>query len=366
MSKTGAASHIAIFLPSLSGGGTERVMVTLANGFAASGKRVDLVLARAEGPYLTEVAADVRIVDLDKGRVLASLLPLARYLRRERPDAMLSALNYVNIVAILARELTPAYTRLFVSERATLARIDSAGSGTIVRRLMRTFYPMADGVIAVSQGIATELVAELGLSSAHVTAIANPVDVIGIEQLARERPQHPWLAPGQPPVILAVGRLAPQKDYPTLLAAFAQLRAQRDVRLIILGEGESRANLEERIASQGLAGSVALPGFQPNPYGWMAACDVYTLSSLFEGFPNALIQAMACGAKVVSTDCPTGPREILENGRWGRLVPVENKDTLARALSEALCDRNPPDVVSRAKAFSKDRIVSSYLECMAV
>lgn len=335
-------------------------MVTLANGFAARGHRVDLVLARAEGPYLPEVASAVRVVDLDKGRVLASFLPLARYLRRERPDAMLSALNHANIIAILARKLARVPTRLVVSERNSLSGLSGGGVGLVIRWLMRKLYPSADAVIAVSQGVALELVREFGLSPDHVTAIPNPVDIEALARLAQEHPQHPWFVADAPPVVLAAGRLVPQKDYPALLDAFAKLLAGRDVRLVILGEGPLRAELEVRTSALGLTGSVEFVGFQQNPFGWMAACKVFVLPSRFEGFPNSLVQAMACGARIVATDCPTGPSEILEGGKWGRLVPVGDAEALAFALGEALDEREPPEVRLRAEQFRVERAVASY------
>lgn len=349
--------HIAIYIPSLRGGGAERVMVALANAFAARGHRVDLVLVKAEGPYLREVANRVNVIDLGCGRVLASLLPLVRYLRRERPSAMLSALYHANLVAILARALARTDTRLVVSERNSLR---GGRRGILLRSLMRHLYPRADAIIAVSQGITHELVAELDLPPQRVTAIPNPVDLDHIEALSAERPSHPWLAAGSPPLILAVGRLEQQKDYPTLLEAFAQLRSRREVRLVILGEGSLQDELERRIAEADLADSVLLAGFQTNPFGWMAASTVYVLSSRHEGFPNSLIQAMACGVRVVSTDCPTGPDEILEGGKWGSLVPVGDTDALAKAIADALDNPAPPDTGARLQDFRQARIVTEY------
>jgi len=360
LAKHATNNHIAIFIPSLHGGGAERVMVTLANGFAARGHRVDLVLSRAEGPYLTEVATNVRIIDLDRKRVLISLLPLARYLRRERPDAMLSALNHANVIAIIARKLSRVSTRLVVSERNSLANRPAGMTGWILRATMKKLYPHADAVVAVSQAMAKELVTELGLPPTKVAAIPNPVDVPTLHSLAQERPNHQWLGAGQPPVVLSVGRLEPQKDYQTLLTAFAKLQSTSEARLIILGEGSQREELEQLVAQLGLTGAVDLVGFKENPFGWMAACDLFVLSSRFEGFPNVLVQAMACGAKVVSTDCPTGPNEILEGGLWGRLVAVGDADALAEAMAQALDDPNIPDVQKRMEAFRSDVAVSAY------
>lgn len=360
MNEVAGQHHIAIFLPSLRGGGAERVMVTLANGFAANGHRVDLVLARAEGPYLSEVADNVRVVDLGKKRVLASLFPLARYLRRERPDAMLSALNHANIIAILARKLSRVKTRLVVSERNSLTAQRDGFKSRVVMSLMRWLYPSADMVVAVSQAMAKELITELGLPTEKVTSIPNPVDIAAIQQKAEERPTHEWLAAGHPPLLLAVGRLEAQKDYPTLLAAFSELRTRQDARLVILGEGSQRSALEQDIVRLGLSDDVELAGFTENPFAWMKACDLFVMSSRHEGFPNVLVQAMACGAKVVSTDCPTGPDEILEDGRWGRLVPVGDAGALAQAMIEGVDDAMPPDVGARAQKFRSEQAISSY------
>jgi glycosyltransferase involved in cell wall biosynthesis len=172
--------------------------------------------------------------------------------------------------------------------------------------------------------------------------------------------------PGAPPVILAVGRLTLQKDFPTLIRAFARLRARRSARLVILGEGELRDELEALVAELGLTADVALPGFVDNPFSWMRGSALFVLSSAWEGFGNVLVEAMACGTPVVSTDCPSGPAEILENGKWGRLAAVGDAEALARAIAEALDDPNPPDVRARAAFFSVERSVDAYLAILGV
>jgi len=352
-------SHIAIYLPSLLGGGAERVMVGVANGLAGRGHDVDLVLVKAKGPYLPEVSGRVNVIDLDRSRVITSLWPLIRYLKRKRPDAMLSALFHSNLVAIMAWLLAGVTTRIVVSERNSLVGLSDRGSW-LVRWLMARLYRRADAIVAVSQGIAEELVSGLGLPRERVVAIPNSVDVDRIRALAGERPQHPWFESGAPPVILAVGRLEPQKDYPTLLAAFERVRSNHAVRLIILGEGGSRPELERFIANAGLGDSICLAGFQSNPFAWMAAAKVYVLSSTHEGFPNSLIQAMACGVRVVSTNCPTGPDEILEGGKWGALVSVGNSNALAAAISDALDSISWPDPSGRLCNFHPDAILADF------
>lgn len=358
--------HIAIYVPSLSGAGAERIMVTLANGFSARGYRVDLVLTQAEGPFLTEVADSVRIVDLCQGRVLSSLLPLARYLRRERPDAMLSALNHANIIAILARKLARVQTRLVVSVHSSLTSLPGGQQGRILRALMRRLYPAADVVACVSMGIAKEMPDLLAIPVGNIVTIYNPIEIDHVRIRRNDPLEHPWLSGSAAPVILAAGRLTRQKDYPTLLAAFALLRADREARLIILGQGEEGAQLKVRARELGVTDDVCFAGFQENPFAFMARCDLYVMSSASEGFGNVLVEAMACGAPIVSTDCPSGPAEILEGGRWGRLVPVGDPDALARAMAEGLDDPAPPNGSKRAAYFSNDRAIEKYLWMMGM
>lgn len=336
------------------------MMVILANGLAQRGHRVDLVLAKAEGPYLTEVAPEVRVVDLGSRRVSASLPRLIRYLQRERPQAVLSALNHANLVTILAREFSGIRCRLVISERRSAAGDPLSFKTFATHWLMRRLYSRADKVIAVAQALADELIVDFGISSERVIAIPNPVDIDGIRALAAEDIDHPWVGSEEPPLFLAVGRLAAEKDYPTLLQAFAKVYTKRPCRLAILGEGELRPQLSGAIQAAGLSDNVQLMGFQSNPYKWMKACAVYVMSSRAEGFPNSLAQAMACGARIVSTDCKTGPTEILEAGKWGALVPVGDSDALARAMEAALDDPNPTKASHRANDFHPHRTVAMY------
>jgi len=359
--------HLAIYLPSLHGGGAERAMVTLANGFAARGLRVDLVLASAVGPYVPEVSSDVRIIDLGSTRVSASLPGLVRYLRRERPQAMLSALNHANVIAVIARSLAKVETRLVVSEHT-----DVSGGGKQPRSLkqrclpplMRRAYRKADAIVAVSEGAADSLARAIGLSRDRVVVAYNPVVTPELARRAAESLDHPWFREGMPPVILAVGRMNPAKDYPTLFRAFAKVRRQRDCRLVILGEGELRPMLEALVKELGVTDKVQMPGFADNPFPWMRRASLFVLSSAWEGLPTVLIEAMACGTPVVSTDCRSGPREILEDGKWGALVPVGDADALAEAICAVLDARIVPDVAVRGRQFSMDNALDGYIRCL--
>ncbi|MDL1866635.1 glycosyltransferase [Betaproteobacteria bacterium PRO4] len=360
---------VSLFVPSLRGGGAERVMVMLANGFADRGLKVDLVLAQAEGPYLSEVSSSVRVVDLRSRRVLASLPGLVRYLRKVRPEAMLSALNHANVIAVMARILAGTDVRLIVSEHNNLSMSSSRSQNwrsRLIPPLMRSMYRKATGVIAVSKGVADDLAMAINFPRDRITVVYNPVVTPELIEKSQKPLSHSWLEGGKPPVILGVGRLTPQKDFATLIHAFARVRVKYDCRLVILGEGELRVELEQLVASLGIADSVLLPGFVENPFAWMGRVQLFVLSSRWEGLGNVLIEAMACGAPVVSTDCPSGPDEILEGGKWGKLVPVGDVEALAAAIIVSLeTSKNQlPDVSQRADAFKQELAVRAYLDLL--
>lgn len=376
MKKTTSSSKlslkITIFLPTLNGGGAERVMVTLANAIAYRGFHVDLVLSTAKGPYLKEVSPAVRVVDLHSGRVIKALLPLVRYLRRERPLAMLSVMRHANVVALLARKLARVPLRLVVSERGFISSEYALARGMVEHFnffLARWFYPVADDICVVSKVAAKDLASFLCLPLDRVQTVYNPFDLDHIMQRSIQPLGHPWLLSDRVPLILAVGRLNEAKDFSVLISAFAKLRESRAARLIILGEGELRSELETQITQFGLnAEIVQLPGFVDNPYAWLARCSLFVLSSRREGLPGALIEAMACGAPVVSTNCLSGPDEILEGGRWGRLVPVGDVDALAHAMAETLDIplAQRPKVRLRAANFEQERSVDAYLRILGM
>lgn len=355
-----SSRKIALFVPSLAGGGAERVVVTLANQLAARGHQVDLLVSQAVGPFRAEVAGNVRIIDFAARRVATSLPLLVTYMRNAKPNTVFSVMNYANIVVILATKLAGVKTRLVISERNSLSAIMPSVKGRVLLGLMRVLYPRADRVIAVSEAMKSELLSRLRLPRQLVIAIPNPVDISVLDSQVTSIPDHEWFHNRASPVILAAGRLVSQKGFATLIDAFAKLRMTRDARLIILGEGAEHQQLNNQINLLGLRGFVHLAGFKNNPFSWMAACDLFVLSSKHEGFPNVLVQAMACGARVVSTDCPTGPYEILEGGRWGRLVPVEDACALASAMASALDDPSPPRVRDRAQHYDVGSIIDVY------
>jgi glycosyltransferase involved in cell wall biosynthesis len=358
--------RLAIFVPNMAGGGAERIMATLASAFAERGYKVDLLLANADGPNLSAIHPDVRVVVFGRRGVLACLPRLVRYLRRERPDALLSAMSHANVIALIAHRLAGSRARMVVSERASYAGMAAhyrSLPDRVIRFLMRRTYRRADAVIVVAKAMIDELRNGLGLDRSRVHMIANPVVTRRLLEGMREEPDSPSFRDGVP-VILGAGRLEAQKDFGTLLRAFALLRADRDARLVIIGEGPERARLEGLARELGIAGDVALPGYKDNPYAYMRAAALFVSSSRFEGMPGVIIQAMACGTAVVSTDCPTGPREILEDGRWGALVPVGDAQRLCQAMAAALDMRDRPDVRERAKDFEEAGAVDRYLEIL--
>lgn len=359
--------RLALFLPSLRGGGAERVMVNLARGFVKRGIAVDLVLAKVEGPYLSEVPQEVRIIDLKSQRVLTSLPGLIRYLRREKPSVLLSAMDHTNLIALWAKKLSRIPMRVVVSVHNNLEKSSQNATfwrGHVVPWGIRLFYPWADIVIAVSQGVAESIVTTTGLSREKIRVIYNPVVTPDLFEKAKESVAHPWFHPKEHPIVISVGRLTKQKDYPTLLRAFAMVRKKIPARLLVLGEGEERPRLEKLIDGLNLREWVDLPGFVQNPFAYMARSDVFVLSSAWEGFGNVLVEAMACGCPVVSTDCPSGPAEILEGGKWGKLVPVGDVDGLADSILATLEGNNKFDVVKRAIDFNLTNAVESYLKIM--
>lgn len=355
-----SAEHIAIFVPSLRGGGAEGVMLNLANSLAQRGYRVDLVVAQAEGPYLSRVRAEVTLIDLSARRIAWALIPLCRYLRKRSPDTMLSALSHANLVAIFARKLANVPTKLAISERSALPKRPAGVKGRAMQFLIKQFYSKADKIICVSKGIEKELRECLNAPEEKILTIHNPVDFDLIDVQRNAPVPHHWLQSKDHFVILTAGRLVKAKDFETLLKAFAMLRKNCNAKLIIMGQGPEEANLRSLASDLGVTHEVDFVGFQQNPFAWMARCNLFVLSSIREGFPNALIQAMACNARVVSTDCRTGPDEILENGKWGMLAPVGDVTVLSEVMMASLACANSPNTRARALDFKNEKIVDNY------
>jgi glycosyltransferase involved in cell wall biosynthesis len=366
-----AAPKITVFVSFSGEGGVERMVSNLVQGFAAEGVNVDLLLIKAKGPHLAEFPPTVRVFHLDAPTTLLALPALVRYLRRERPPVLLAAKDRAGRVALLARRLARVRTRVVIRLGTTLSAALEGRSGLqrwLRYRPIRWLYPSADAIVAVSEGVAADTVAISGIDPVRVQVVRNPV--IAPEFLARAEsdPGHPWFTGrGRPPVIVAAGRLTRQKDFPTLIEAFARLRAARPCRLIILGEGRQRAELKDLAARLGVSGDMTLPGFAADLPAWLARADLFVLSSAWEGSPNVLTEALALGVPVVATDCPSGPREILAGGHYGPLVPVGDAAALARAMGEVLDHPLPAATLREAAApYNRAQSARGYLRVLGL
>jgi glycosyltransferase involved in cell wall biosynthesis len=356
--------RIAFFLPTLAGGGAERVALNLLKGMQERGISLDLVVVNTEGPYLEQVPDLVQLVNLGKARVMNAIPALARYLQENQPIGLLSHMNHANIGAILAKDLARSKTKLVVVEHDTLSASKSKlRRSKFLPPMMKFLYPRADAIVGVSQGVAEDLDCQLGFKPGTVKTVYNPVIDRDLISKSQATLVHPWFQPDSPPVFLAVGRLSPQKDFANLIQAFAIVRQQQAACLIILGEGETRSELEAQIAALGIAEDVSLPGFVQNPYAYMSHATTFVLSSRWEGLPTVLIEAMACGCNVVATDCPSGPQEILAAGKYGLLVPIANASALAAAMLQTLeMPMMRATSIERGMYFSTERAVTEYLK----
>jgi glycosyltransferase involved in cell wall biosynthesis len=397
--------RLAFYLDNFEGGGVQKTTLTLAGALAARGHAVEVLVCRPSGALQDQLPPKVEVVALAEPsawsarmRALQSdprhLLPmlggivlaprpsptlgylgsLAAALAARRPYALYAATTHMNLEAVLARRLAGVDTRVIVSERNAIrgGQLQQGWAALFLPALVRRAYGQADAIVAVSDGVADGLAAWSGLPRARIATIYNPVVTDELIGRQNEPIDHPWFQPGAPPVVMSAGRLGAAKDFPTLIRAFARVRRARPARLVIFGQGKSEAKTAKRIAAlqalaaeHGVAADVALPGFVANPFAYMARAAAFALSSINEGLPGVLIQAMACGCPVVSTDCPSGPAEILAGGRYGRLVPPGDDEALAEAILATLAA--PPAAASlreRAGFFSVERAVAQYERVM--
>lgn len=358
---------IAILLPDLRGGGAERVSVDLARALSGYGHRVEFVLMRAEGEFLAEARRDFTVVGLGVHRTAQVPRALARYLRERQPDALIASLWPLTCAAIVGR-LLARYRRsvLLVDHNALSSQYASWGvlHGLVLRASMIATYRCADAVAGVSEGVARDIATLSRMPASRVAVLHNPIPRRA-EPAAEDRQRVDALWGGAAGArVLSVGSFKNQKNHALLLNSFAALaRGNSDARLMLLGQGENEPNLRMLAAELGIADRVLFPGFHADPSPFYATADLFVLSSNHEGLPTVLIEALSFGLPVVSTDCPSGPAEILDNGRFGTLVPVGDAPALARAMGAAL--RAPVDRAAlkrRAAAFSPEIAARAYLE----
>lgn len=374
-----ASFRILIVLSGLHGGGSQRRLLRLAQGFGARGHQVEIAVGSLSGEFADRVPEGVGVVALiGKGgeasvlrgskslRMAAAIPPLASYLSRSRPDVVLASANPANLAALVARRLARWKPAVVVCINVPVSRAVAVRGRFLLGRFLRRWYRAADAVIVNARALADDVVGFAGVEPARVKVIANPIAVDEIRSSAAATVAHPWLNGDGPPVVLAVGKLKAQKDFETLIRAFAEVRRQRTARLLVLGEGEEKPKLRKLARELGIAVDVELAGFAPNPFAYMARAAVLVSTSRWEGFSNVVAEALACGCPVVATDCPGGTRDLLDDGRYGRLVPVGDVAAIARAVTSTLEEAPDRDVLrARAEAFPVHSAVEGYLEVLA-
>jgi len=358
----------SFFLHAFLSGGAELVMVNIANRLAQRGEAVDIVVGHPDGPVRELVSADVRVVDLNCDRTYKAILPLARYLRRERPIALLTSVIHANIAVSIAHFLARSSARLILREANPEHKQDQSFSvfkGWILKKLAYWAYRRATVIVSVSKALEKIIRDDLSISDpSSIKVIYNPI-AANFDELANEPTDVAFDDEKPLPVVVGVGRLVDVKGFPILIQAIARLKATHPVRLIIAGQGDELANLQSLALQLGISDRVSFPGHVANPLPLMKQASVFVLSSYREGMPNALIEAIACGTPVVATDCPTGPREVLDDGRFGTLVPVGDVETMAAAIADVL-DGNTPvfDRDQCIEKFEADTIVDQYMTVM--
>lgn len=361
------SSHsILIVLPSLHGGGAERLHVNLANLWVEQGFRVSFALMQMEGDLASLLHRDVKLIDLGSPRIREVPVSLSRCIKQLSPDITIAAMWPLTTAAVVGWIMGRRKGRLFLSDHTHLSVASLHETQSSLRTIgwsIRLSYPFADGRIAVSGGVKDDLCQLSGLRPSSVRVIYNPAAKgINVDDALRSDPTGLWRG-HQGKKILSVGTLKVQKDHETLIRALALLPSSLDAKLVLLGEGPLREDLMQLAATLGVSHRVSMPGFVLDPYPWFANSDLFVLSSRWEGFGNVIIEAMECGTPVVSTACPSGPAEILDNGRYGELVPVQDPTRMARAIENGLTqkpDRNA--LKQRAKEFSVENISKQYID----
>lgn len=349
-------ARVAFLIPSFEGGGAERVALSLVDHFVSLGHHVDLLIMRGGGPLLTLLPRQVRVIALHAPRMRNLMKPLWRYLRVERPDALQAFMWPVTSIAVVARMLSGIPTRLMLSDHTMISYHHmeyGRARKCLLRQSIRWLYPLADSRVIVSQQAADDLASYAGLRRETLRVISNPLGPPSSDYVTTPVIEQLWNGPCQR--VITVGSLKSEKNHRVLLSAFTLLRRTHGgARLMIVGEGKGRQAIEAQARALGVEGEVVMPGFTLDPKPFYASADLFVLSSDYEGYPLVLVEAMSAGLRIVSTDCPSGPREILEDGKFGRLVPCRNPRALADAMATALdAPHDPEPVKARARILSE-------------
>lgn len=361
---------LSFFLFDLNGGGAERVITTLLNQLHHEGNNVELILAKKEGPYLEELNKDIKIITLQAKTYFQILISLYFLLLKNKSSHLITTMRGPSIIALIVKLLLPKKIKLIIREANTPSQEHKVRNikGTLLNTFTQALYSTADSIICVSEGVRSDFISFYrNVNPKKISTIYNPV--VDESFLAKSKLpvliQAPWNE--DTPFFLAVGRFVEQKDYPTLLKAFQIVAKERMVNLVILGEGPLREAFLNESKNLGLGPRVWAPGFIDNPYPYMREAMAFVLTSRWEGLPNSLIQAIALGKRAVATDCPSGPKEILENGRLGKLVSMGDYQTLAKEMISIIDDNNPNTedvelIKAAEKRFSVRSVTKQYLE----
>lgn len=377
---------IGIFIRNLTEGGAERVMLNLASGFEKKGVNVEIILANAEGKFLDRVPKEIKVINFNNSNLygnnlygklklptgfqsLRSLPKLVNYLRQKKPKVLLSATHFPNEIAILSKKIAGVSTRIFVSEHTNIsveAKLVEQKSSRLLPLTTKLLYPFADGVVAVSQGAADSLSSITRIAPKKVKVIYNPVITPELRLKMMESVENSWSETEEVPVVIGAGRFVAQKDFSTLIRAFAKVRQVRPVRLIMLGSGREEEKLRVLVQELGIEADVSWMGFVSNPFAYMKQAAVFVMSSVWEGFGNVLVEAMAVGTPVISTNCPSGPEEILAGGKYGELVPVGDSVSMAEAILKVLSGQIKYVDSDWLKQFTWEAVTQKYLDFMDI
>ncbi|MBT3670469.1 MAG: glycosyltransferase [Bacteroidetes bacterium] len=357
------SKKIIFFIPTLEGGGAERVFLNLAREFIGLGHSVDIVLKEKTGELLPLVPQEIRIISLKSSRMFATLIPLINYLKKEKPDILISGLELPNTIASLASLLTNLETTFILTFHSIISELSiSSPKRNIEKGFARLLYPVADQYVAVSKAVAKDIVQFYRLPSEKINVIYNPVPVQEIQKLAKEPVDHPFYQSGSP-IILGIGRLVSGKNFDILINAFSQLQGNHNAKLIILGEGEMRTSLEMLIEDLDIKKDVALIGFEKNPYKFLSKAKVFVHTSSTEGFGLVLVEALAAGCPVISVNNSGGTLEVLDYGKYGRMVPTGNIEKLTKTIGSIIMNsKKETKIYDWLNQFSPEIIAKKYLK----